>query len=178
MNLPEHDLGELARDGEQWTLTFTRRLDHSPEKVWRAVTEPQHLAVWFPQKIVGEMRAGAPLRFESSVGEGFDGEMLAFDPPTLMEMTWGGDRLRIELRPDGDGTVLTVTDTFGELGKAARDAAGWHECLDRLAAELAGTTPAPWGVPWPELDRAYRERLGPDASTIGPPPGWEAAQRG
>ncbi len=33
-------LGTLTRQGDQWTLTFTRRLAHSREKVWRAVTEP------------------------------------------------------------------------------------------------------------------------------------------
>ena len=42
------------------------------EKVWRAVTEPEHLAAWYPQEIVGERRAGAPLRFVSSAGDGFD----------------------------------------------------------------------------------------------------------
>ena len=50
-------LGTLTRDGDRWTLTFTRKLAHSREKVWRAVTEPEHLAVWYPQQIVGERRA-------------------------------------------------------------------------------------------------------------------------
>ena len=54
-------LGTLTRQGDRWTLTFTRTLAHSREKVWRAVTEPEHLAVWYPQEIVGERRAGAPL---------------------------------------------------------------------------------------------------------------------
>ncbi len=40
-------------------------------------------------------------------------------------------RTRIELQADGAGTLLTLTDTFDDLGKAARDGAGWHECLDR-----------------------------------------------
>lgn len=114
-------LGTLTRDGDRWTLTFTRKLAHSREKVWRAVTEPEHLAVWYPQEIVGERRAGAPLRFVSSVGEGFDGQMLVFDPPEVVEFTWGADRLRIELQADGAGTLLTLTDTFDDLGKAARD---------------------------------------------------------
>ena len=114
-------LGTLTRDGDRWTLTFTRKLTHSREKVWRAVTEPEHLAVWYPQEIVGERRAGAPLRFVSSAGEGFDGQMLVFDPPEVLEFTWGADRLRIELRADGAGTLLTLTDTFDDLGKAARD---------------------------------------------------------
>jgi hypothetical protein len=80
----------------------------------------------------------------SPAGDGFDGQLLVFDPPEVKEFTWGPDRLRIELREDGTGTVLTLTDTFGELGKAARDGAGWHECLvclERLAADLASARP-------------------------------------
>ena len=122
--MDDTDLGTLTREGDRWMLTFTRRLAHPREKVWRAVTEPAHLAAWYPQEIVGERRAGAPLRFVSPAGDGFDGQMLVFDPPEIIEFTWGADRLRIELRADGAGTLLTLTDTFDELGKAARDGAG------------------------------------------------------
>jgi len=171
--MDDADLGTLSQDGDRWTLTFTRRLPHSPEKVWRAVTEPEHLAVWFPQEIVGERRAGAALRFVTTGGDGFDGEMLAFDPPSLMQFTWGTDELRIELQPDGSGTVLTLVDTFAELGKAARDAAGWHECLGRLVAAVDGTEPQSWGTPWRDLFALYGERFGPDATTMRPPEGHE-----
>ncbi len=174
-HMDDGDLGTLERQGDRWTLTFTRRLGHSREKVWRAVTEPEHLAVWYPQEIVGERKAGAPLRFVSSGGEGFDGQMLVFDPPQVMEFTWGPDWLRIELQADGAGTLLTLTDTFDDQGKAARDAAGWHECLDRLVSDLDGTSPRPWGDRWRELHPVYVTRLGPEASVTGPPPGWEEA---
>ena len=167
--MTQADLGTLTQHGDSWRLTFTRRLAHPQDKVWRAVTEPEHLKAWFPQEIVGERRAGAALRFVSSGGDGFEGEMVAFEPPAVMELTWGTDRLRIELRPDGDGTVLTLTDTFGELGKAARDAAGWHECLDRLVAELEGTEPPGQGAVWKEVNPTYADRFGPEAATIGPP---------
>lgn len=170
-----NDLGTLARQGDDWILRFTRKLPHPVEKVWRAVTEPEHLATWFPDKIVGERRAGAHLRFENSGGGGFDGTMLVFDPPQLLEMMWGTDRLRIELAPDDAGTLLTLTDTFTELGKAARDAAGWHECLDRLVDALSGTEPREWGEVWRDVQAKYAEHFGPDAATIGPPPGWEQA---
>src|SRR5207248_450061 len=135
------DLGRLHKQNDRWTLTYTRRLHHPPEKVWRAVTEPEHLKAWFPDRVVGEMASGAVLRFENEHGDGFDGKVLTFDPPSLMELLWGTDELRIEVQPDGDGTLLTFVDTFDELGKAARDGAGWHECLDRLVSELAGKTP-------------------------------------
>ena len=45
--MDETGLGTLARQGDRWTLTFTRKLAHPREKVWRAVTEPEHLAVWY-----------------------------------------------------------------------------------------------------------------------------------
>jgi uncharacterized protein YndB with AHSA1/START domain len=170
------DLGSLAKAGDRWTLRFTRRFDHPREKVWRAVTEPEHLAVWFPHMIVGDRRAGAALRFVSASdpADGFDGKMLAFDPPSLMELSWGGDRLRIELRPDGDGTILTLTDTFEELGKAARDGAGWHECLDRLVPALDGSSAPEWGETWRAVHPRYVERFGPEAASIGPPAGSDA----
>jgi hypothetical protein len=68
---------------------------------------------------------GASLRFVSSPGDGFGGEMVVFDPPSVMELMWGTDRLRIELTSDDGATVLTLTDSFTELGKAACDGAGW-----------------------------------------------------
>src|SRR5271155_785064 len=121
--MDETGLGTLARQGDRWTLTFTRKLPHPREKVWRAVAAPGDLAGGGPQGGVGERKAGAPLRFVSSEGDGFDGQMLVFDPPSVMEFTWGTDLLRIELAADGAETVLTLTDTFEDVGKAARDAA-------------------------------------------------------
>jgi uncharacterized protein YndB with AHSA1/START domain len=165
------DLGTLTRDGDRWSLTFTRRFAHPVEKVWRAVSEPEHLKAWFPQEIEGERRAGARLRFVSSMADAFEGEMVSFEPPRLMELMWGVDRLRIELQPDGAGTVLTLTDWFGELGKAARDAAGWHECLDRLACDVEGAVPPAFGESWKATHPRYVDRFGPDAATIGPPAG-------
>ena len=76
-----------------------------------------------------------------------------------------------ELRADGPGTLLTLTDTFDELGKAARDGAGWHECLDRLVSDLDETPQRPMGELWVEVHPRYVTHLGPDAATIGPSPG-------
>lgn len=171
--MDDNDLGTLTRQGDQWRLTFTRSLKHPREKVWRAVTEPEHLAVWFPHEIVGEYRAGAPLKFLHPQGDAFDGQMRVFDPPSVIEFTWGTDLLRIELRADGEGTLLTLSDTFDELGKAARDAAGWHECLSRLVGDLDGESPAAWGSNWRQLNEIYKERLGPEASVLGPPDGYD-----
>jgi len=67
-------------------------------------------------------------------------------------------------------TVLVFTDTLEARGKAARDGAGWHGCLDVLEYVLAGQTP-PWkaGERWGHVHDQYVERFGPEAATIGPP---------
>jgi uncharacterized protein YndB with AHSA1/START domain len=153
-------------------LRFARRLPHPPEKVWRALTEPEHLAAWFPDTIVvDEWAPGAALRFEHP-DITFDGEVLAVDEPSLLEFRWATDVLRFELEPDGDGTLLVLLDTLEELGKAARDGAGWHVCLDALERHLAGTTAdASTSDAWREVHGTYVDQFGPEAATIGPPEG-------
>ena len=169
-------LGRLDRDGSRPQLHFTRNLPHAPEKVWRALTQPQHLKAWFPDTVEGEFVPGGKLRFVAEYAEdgGFDGEVLEFDPPKLLEIRWGTDTLRFALEPDGAGTVLTLTDTFDELGKAARDGAGWHECLDYLEVELDGRTATrKAGQRWAEVHPEYVAAFGPEASSIGPPADWK-----
>jgi uncharacterized protein YndB with AHSA1/START domain len=164
------DLEQL--DDGRWRLRFTRTLPHPPEKVWRAVTEPEHLARWFPTTIEGERAAGARLRFAFPAGQlpAFEGEMTAYEPPSLMELRWGPDLLRLELRAVEQGTELTLLDTLEALGKAARDGAGWHTCLDSLEAALLDRDPACKELGrWEELHPRYVERFGPHAATIGVP---------
>lgn len=165
--------GTLEQIGDHWRLRFTRRLPHPCEKVWRALTEPEHLEAWFPTTIEGERAAGAALRFSFRQGEGppFTGEITTYEPPKALEFRWGeNDTLRFELEPDGDGTILTLIDTFQQVGKAARDAAGWTVCLDVLGYHLNGEKP-PWDAAarWRPVHSQYVKRFGPEASTIGPP---------
>jgi uncharacterized protein YndB with AHSA1/START domain len=166
------ELGTLAQVGDdRWAIRFARRLDHPIGKVWRALTEPEHLAAWFPSTIDGERRAGAPLSFRFDEDTVLAGEMLAYEPPHLLELRWGDDVLRFELREDGAATILELTDTTPEQGKGARDAAGWHECLARLAGALDGGAPLAPDAAWREVHPRYQAAFGPAASTIGPPEG-------
>jgi uncharacterized protein YndB with AHSA1/START domain len=166
---------ETLQDGRS-QLRFSRALPHPPEKVWRAITEPEHLAHWFPTTIEGERAAGARLRFSFPGGEAppFEGEMIDYEPPSLMEFRWGPDTVRLELHPIESGTVLMLLDTLAERGKAARDGAGWHTCLDALERDLGEQSDAREEMNrWSEVHPHYVERFGPEAATIGPPDGFE-----
>jgi uncharacterized protein YndB with AHSA1/START domain len=163
--------GRLQAEDDAWQLVFTRRLPHPPEKVWRAITEAEHVSAWFPADIVGDRRAGAPLTFGFRNDEGpeLPGRMRIFEPETLLEFTWSDEVLRFELEADGGGTVLRFVNTFGDVGKAARDAAGWHACLDALDADLDGTPPPERR--WNEVHPHYVQRFPAEAATVGPPEG-------
>jgi uncharacterized protein YndB with AHSA1/START domain len=174
----ETDLGELDRSGSAWRLRFVRTLAHSPERVWRALTEPAELEAWFPTTIEGERTAGAPLTFAFRRGEAdaFQGRMIGCEPPRLLEFMWGTDKIRFELEPVAHGTRLTLYDTVDDNGKAARDASGWHVCLDGLARLLGSAqTPAKPAPDWSDVHRLYQQKFGPEASTVGPPEGHPEA---
>lgn len=100
--------------------------------------------------------------------------MLAYEPHSFMEFCWGPDILRLELRDVEDGTELTLLDTLEERGKAARDGAGWHACLEALEGALAGESEARshMGV-WADVHPHYVEAFGPEGATIGPPEGMQ-----
>jgi len=148
------EYGTLERlpDGMS-VVRYRRRLAHPQQKVWRALTEDAHLAEWFPTTIEGERTAGASLRFSfrENEAEPFDGEMLVFDAPILMELRWSD-----------------------EYAKAARDAAGWHVCLEQLGC-VVSDAPLPWTPAdrWRVVHRTYVELFGPEASALGPPEEWE-----
>jgi uncharacterized protein YndB with AHSA1/START domain len=165
--------GVLEPAGDRWQLRFTRTLPHPPEHVWRAITEVEHLDAWFPFHIEGEFAPGAALRFvvRDMPNTTFNGEMTEYRPPSVMEFRWSENELvRIEVEPEGEGSRLTLLNTFDELGKAARDAAGWHSTLDDLELNLSDAT-VPWDAEqhWRELFDDYVERFPVDASTVGVP---------
>jgi uncharacterized protein YndB with AHSA1/START domain len=155
------------------TLRFERRLAHPQEKVWKALTDPGELTHWFPQDVEGSFSPAAKLRFvfrdpaptlDGEVIEDFKGEVLQIDPPHLLAYSWGPDILCWTLTPDGDGCLLVFTDTVDDRGKAARDGAGWHVCLEVLDSLLDGRPP-PGGDRWTELYQGYAQNFGPEAAS-------------
>jgi uncharacterized protein YndB with AHSA1/START domain len=147
--------------GGRSALRLERRIAHPPEKVWRALTEPAALAHWFPSEVQVDLRVGGTMGFVFPGREGpdMDGVVTELDPPHVFAFTWGEDQLRWELRPDGDGCVLTLTHTFGDRFGAASFASGWHACVSGLAALLDGEKTGA-GSDMAELHEEYVEAFG------------------
>jgi uncharacterized protein YndB with AHSA1/START domain len=142
-------------------LIFERRLANPVERVWRAVTDPAELAHWFPTRVSGHVAPGGTLIFAFPNDDDLptlEGEVVELDPPRRFAFTWGDDVLRIELDAVGDGCLLRFTCIFDDPERAARDAAGWHVCLELLDEHLTGAqTQSPSSGATPDWSRLYEE---------------------
>ena len=131
----------VEKTGDKWTLVLVRELHHPPEKVWRALTDPDELRQWAPydsDKNLG--RAGTQVTL-TTVGAPsphvVQTTVKRADAPNELEFEWGGGDLRWELRPHGSGTRLTLWAKI-DRRYVAMGAAGWHVCLDVLGHLLDG----------------------------------------
>jgi uncharacterized protein YndB with AHSA1/START domain len=137
------------------TVRVERRYPHPVEKVWRAVTTPEHLGAWFPSPVEVDLRAGGAMTFAAFAGDAAaSGTVEVVEPPRLLTFTWGGDRMTFELAPDGDGTRFALTHSFHDRAGAASFATGWETCLGGLRHVLAEEP-----VPTPDRGVARHEEL-------------------
>jgi uncharacterized protein YndB with AHSA1/START domain len=137
------------------TVRVERRYPHPIEKVWRAVTTPEHLGEWFPSPVELDLRPGGTMRFEAFQGApAAAGTVEVVDAPRLLSFSWGADRLTFELAPDGDGTTFALTHSFDDRYGAPSFAAGWDACLAGLRSVLAGEP-----LPPPDRVIARHEQL-------------------
>jgi len=159
---------EVRKDGDRWTLVLVRDLKHPPAKVWRALTDPAHLAEWAPFDADRNLAAVGPAKL-STVGmpepQVSETQVKRAEAPRLLEYSWGGKDLRWELEPQGEGTRLTLWHNI-DKGFISMGAAGWQICFDVLEQLLAG---APIGrivgmeamkFGWPRLNAEYAEQFG------------------
>lgn len=122
-------------------VRLERRLPDPPASVWRALTERDQLRTWFPCDVIvegGRWTPGARISFPfpPEMNVTLEGAVLEVDEPNRLAFTWGEETLSFELSPDAGGTRLVLVDEL-PASHAARNAAGWAVCLDRLA----GVTP-------------------------------------
>ena len=127
--------------GDRWTLIFIRELRQPPPEVWAALTDPARLDRWAPFTAATDLSRPGPTTLTMVDGDertDLAAEVLRADEPTLLEYTWGDDRLRWELEPSGAGTRLTLRHTLADREMEAMVAAGWHLCEDVLQRLLDG----------------------------------------
>ena len=154
---------------DKWTLILVRELRHPPEKVWQALTDPEHLREWAPFVTDGSLGAVGTVKL-TWVGTSTTVEtrVTRADAPKVLEYT----DIRWELEPLGSGTRLTLWHNIGRRF-IAWGAAGWHIAFDVLDRLLSGTPIGPISAEgmksagWQRLVAEYAKQF--NAETPRPP---------
>jgi uncharacterized protein YndB with AHSA1/START domain len=124
-------------------------VDARPETVFAFFTEPAKMTQWLCEAAELDPRPGGIChqthRDDDGVPHEMVGEYVELDPPHRVTFTWAfsegslhsGDdsKVTVELRPDGDGTAVTLSHYGARSHRADRDG-GWSRLLPRLAGAV------------------------------------------
>ncbi|MBQ4899804.1 SRPBCC family protein [Paenibacillus sp. Marseille-P2973] len=152
---------QKAGHGQQgYTATFERSLKHPAEQVWSFLTENDKLKQWFPELSVDELVEGGAIKFDMGNGSFEEMTLLEVKPYNVLEYTWDQDRVRFELFPTAEGCRLLLIEKITRItDHTPRDLAGWHVCLDVIAALLALRDFPSRKAEWEERYADYREAI-------------------
>jgi len=145
-----------------FTVTRTVSIAAPIEKVWAAVTEPEHIARWFPQTaVLDELAVGARGSFGWDNYGTIPVQIEELDPRRAVAYRWSNDSghaieaeqvdpehstvFRFTLEAVDGGTQLTVVESgFNTLSAPAAsmesNRGGWDSELDELVAYLEGAS--------------------------------------
>jgi uncharacterized protein YndB with AHSA1/START domain len=161
---------EIRKDGEKWTLVLVRDLTHPPSKVWKALTEPEHLREWAPfdsDRNLGTVGTATLSTVGAPTPHVTETRVKRADVAKVLEFNWGGQDIRWELEPrPGGGTRLTLWHNI-DRRFISMGAAGWHICFDVLERFLSdqpiGRIVGPSAMKvdgWQRLHAEYAKQFG------------------
>ena len=162
----------IEKKGESWTLVLVRQLAHPPAKVWKALTQPEHLREWAPfdsNQSLDHVGTATLTTVGSPAPHITEAQIKRADAPRVLEFNWGGQDIRWELEPVGnDSTRLTLWHNI-DRRFIAMGAAGWHLCIDIMDRFLDGNPVGRIVGPdamkfdgWHRLHREYAKEFGLD----------------
>jgi uncharacterized protein YndB with AHSA1/START domain len=138
-------------------IRLERLLDAPPETVWGYLTKAELRQQWFmggsdaredgefdlviDHANLSDESVPYPDDYAGMKGKTFTNRVLRFDPPRLLETTFGiaNGIVTYELFPEGEGTRLVLTHSGIISATGAQDfGAGWNSHLTVLQEKLAG----------------------------------------
>ncbi len=165
-SLPAHDAATSGDPAAEPTLTLTHLFDAPPALVWRAWTDPAHLARWWAPAGCRseverfELRPGGAFHLEMQLPDGgvmpCRGTFLEIDPPRRLVYEGPAEslspcgaglppraRVTVTLAEEAGKTRLTLHTRFAsaddrEAALQSGYATGWAKTLAGIEALLAG----------------------------------------
>lgn len=110
---------DRTEKGQGESISFQFELEHAPEKVWRALTDPELLAEWLLPVFGHELEVGASFSLQAEPQQDWDGVVhcryVEIEPYRKLSWTWVvGDIdtvVTFTLEPTASGTRLTLVQS-------------------------------------------------------------------
>jgi uncharacterized protein YndB with AHSA1/START domain len=141
-------LSDKTAQGQTESISFEFDLPHGPEKVWRALTDPDLLAEWLLPVIDLKLEPGAAFTFKTQPYPGWDGtvncRLVEIEPHRKLSYTWSIPFLdtvvTFALTPTASGTRLSLVQS-GFTPEQKRESGGarygWKMMGEKLVDLLA-----------------------------------------
>lgn len=121
------------------TATFKHHFKHSVQDVWAYLTVNDLLAKWFSELRIEDLRTGGLITFDMQDGTFEEMEITGYETESVLEYTWGEDKVRFELSPEPEGCRLLLIESLNQItDHTPKDLAGWHVCLEVIETLLDG----------------------------------------
>ena len=113
------NLTDTTAPGQTEAISFDFDLPHSPEKVWRALTDPVLLTEWLLPVVEFRLEPGAEFMFKTQPYPGWDGivngRMLEIEAHRKLSYAWNVPFLEtvvtFTLTPTASGTRLSLVQS-------------------------------------------------------------------
>ncbi|WP_410676062.1 pyridoxamine 5'-phosphate oxidase family protein [Amycolatopsis sp. cmx-4-68] len=151
--------GTVVEEDEKYWIEFARPVDHDPEAVWAALTEPRRLAIWeHPVTFFPGLRVGATIYAQLNIEANAValGKVTELDPPRVFGFRWTTNNpllppefgIRFEF---GDDRILRVrSGPFSAEHGVVPLTASMHIHLDHFEAAVTAPEAELPSEPWPE----------------------------
>lgn len=112
---------DITAPSQTDAISFELELQHAPEKVWRALTEPALLAEWLLPTIGLDLAPGKAFTLQTQPYPGWDGKVscrfVEIEPLRKLTYTWGVGDMELDtvvtftLTPTASGTHLSLVQS-------------------------------------------------------------------
>jgi uncharacterized protein YndB with AHSA1/START domain len=165
------------------SVRLQRLMPASPEKVWAYLTDSQKRSEWLAGGVMEPKIGGkVDLHFDHAKltphkeeppeqYKGCDnvmrGKITRYEPGVALGHTWsmgenGANETEVlfELKPQGSGTLLTLTHSkLPERKTMVGVSGGWHTHIGILLDKLSGVTPPPFWATHAKLHNFYENAI-------------------
>ncbi|PFB31960.1 activator of Hsp90 ATPase 1 family protein [Bacillus cereus] len=153
-------IAEIEKVTDEYIVNFERQFSYTIEEVWSVLTENSKLKKWMSNLQIESLKTGGIIKFDMMDGSFINIDILECQLNTVLEFSWGKDRVRFEIHKEEQGTLLLLKEYIHEFtDHTPKDIAGWHICLNLFSSVLEGKEKEFSKDEWQQWFETYKDKI-------------------